>query len=190
MDGKIHSDADVNALTDGTKIIFGDDSDKDGEYPYGTFKATGDAKAASDAEAYAPFRTDMNFGGPSENPHCLDESGSSRVYGETWYKNGDACNLCCCHSYACVCNPSKCITFDEDFICPTGQTKKLVSSDGCCQIPKCTYVSGSQDIEGKSMATTNLLQSSPILMSFNDVDKLSKPYENSVNGITGSHSSA
>ena len=27
-------------------------------------------------------------------------------------------------------------------------------------------------------------------MSFNDVDKLSKPYENSVNGITGSHSSA
>merc|ERR1719513_394204 len=55
MDGKIHSDADVNALTDGTKIIFGDDSDKDGEYPYGTFKATHDAKAASDAEAYAPF---------------------------------------------------------------------------------------------------------------------------------------
>merc|ERR1712096_547538 len=51
MDGKIHSDADVNALTDGTKIIFGDDSDKDGSYPYGTFKATDDAKASGDAEA-------------------------------------------------------------------------------------------------------------------------------------------
>merc|ERR1712096_426479 len=61
--GKIHSDADVNALTDGTKIIFGDDSDKDGSYPYGTFKATGDAKASGDAEAYAPFDVHGDFKG-------------------------------------------------------------------------------------------------------------------------------
>merc|ERR1712002_1083082 len=63
MDGKIHSDADVNALTDGTKIIFGDDSDKDGSYPYGTFKATGDAKASGDAEAYAPLDVHGDFKG-------------------------------------------------------------------------------------------------------------------------------
>jgi len=261
MDGKIHSDADVNALTDGTKIIFGDDSDKDGSYPYGTFKATGDLNAISKSSSDNSLELASKYGGPSENPHCLDESGSSRVYGETWYKNGDACMLCSCHSYgnslcerkvceshpnppsghkvvahqsddccmsytivsdtcsldscsnkppvceyyedlqiipedkccssfACVCNPHKCITFDNDFICPSGQTKELVSSVGCCQIPKCTSVTGLQGTDGKSMATANILQSSAILMSFDDANKLSKTNDVSYNADTGAHALA
>ena len=63
FESSLGSQTNVNGIIEGNRIIFGDDSDKDGEYPYGTFKATGDAKAASDAEAYAPFDAHGDFKG-------------------------------------------------------------------------------------------------------------------------------
>ena len=32
----------------------------------------------------------------SDSPACVDESGESRLVGETWYKNGDPCLICSC----------------------------------------------------------------------------------------------
>merc|ERR1712202_16019 len=92
------SGVNVHNLLEQSKFIFGDDSDKDGSYPYGTFKATGDAKASGDAEAYAPFDVHGDFKGGEYSGKDgkqgmivvggADVDGKAYADGETGYGKG------------------------------------------------------------------------------------------------------
>jgi len=51
-----------------------------------------DALGAADSQAL----TNMQI--LPETSVCLDESGKEHSYGETWYKDGDPCNICSCYA--------------------------------------------------------------------------------------------
>ncbi len=65
-----------------------------------------------------------------DEPLCMDEQGRSRCYGETWYKDGDACHVCACTNTNTVsCEPRKCESYPS---APFGHKVVEEKADDCC----------------------------------------------------------
>ena len=87
-------------------------------------------KLSANADTGSKGSTDINLNIVSEDAMCTDENGVERYYGETWYKNGDACNLCTCTGVGSVeCVPKTC---DPYPIAPEGSIVVEEKADDCC----------------------------------------------------------
>ena len=102
---------------------------------------------------------------------CVDESGRSRCYGETWYKSGDACNVCSCTSKNTVdCRTQKCESYPNT---PNGYKIVQEKADDCCF----SYKTVPEDCDIKNCA-----EKAPVCSFYEDlvrytVDKCCSTYE-------------
>lgn len=94
----------------------------------GSVKAALSAKSAANADANANSKTNLDL--LIEATTCTDESGMERSYGETWYKNGDACHICCCSNKNTIdCETRVCDPYPT---APEGYKVVEEREDDCC----------------------------------------------------------
>ncbi|XP_078495661.1 uncharacterized protein LOC445660 [Ciona intestinalis] len=89
-----------------------------------------DSNGQAVAASVATGSNANDIGAIAESPLCLDELGFERSYGETWYRKGDPCVLCTCHSLSDVrCKTRECDAYP---LCPTGYKVISEQADDCC----------------------------------------------------------
>lgn len=104
-------------------------------------------------------------------PLCMDETGRSRCYGETWYKHGDACHMCACTNRNTIeCNKKECEAYPS---VPAGHKVVEEKADDCCY----SYKIVSEDCD-----ITKCAENAPVCSACEDlvrysVDKCCSTYE-------------
>ena len=89
---------------------------------------SGKQKSNAIAQTGGYAKTDLEI--VTEKEMCTDENGLERYYGETWYYNGDACNLCTCANEGTPkCTSKPCDPYPT---APEGHVVVEEKADDCC----------------------------------------------------------
>ena len=89
---------------------------------------SGKNQANADASSHGSMESSIKV--VEEGSMCTDENGVERYYGETWYNQGNACNLCTCIGKSSVnCAPKVCDPYPT---APEGHVVVEEKADDCC----------------------------------------------------------
>ncbi|XP_077966609.1 von Willebrand factor-like [Styela clava] len=133
MFGKANAKASMSGIisVDGGKFsMYGDEYGRHDNDMMVKLAKVSEVYAEADSSNALKDKADYNYSNFESKSNCVDELGKERHYGETWYFNGDPCNLCTCissnnvrfHSRKCSDYPSV----------PFGLKVVAEKSDDCC----------------------------------------------------------
>jgi len=123
------------ATSDGPHVVYDTVPGSNGVLPGVDFDATGLLYGAEVSKSSTLFdindeKKDSSDKFSSDMPSCLDESGSSRNFGENWYRSDDPCDICTCYSFGEVkCELKVCDSYP---LPPAGHKVHAVKVDDCC----------------------------------------------------------